>query len=73
VEEILMEAVDAIYEAGCAAGRTGAKADQNPYPKPEKVEGVYMLSNHDRWEMGRRRWVRCCPHCDGTGVQVKED
>ena len=55
-----MKAIDAIYEAGCAAGRAGATADQNPYQKPEKVEGVYSMSNHQRWELGRlrgRRWT----------------
>jgi len=62
-----MQAIDPIYEAGCAAGRSGATAEQNPYTESPAAVGVYALSPAMRWEQGRQRGKRWCPRCDGTG------
>jgi hypothetical protein len=62
-----MEAIDPIYEEGCAAGRAGVTAAKNPYPCEKNQLGSYVNTPYLRWEMGRRRGERWCPHCDGTG------
>lgn len=62
-----MDAIDPVYEEGVAAGRAGMGPEANPYVREQLPKPIYAQTRHDRWEAGRQRGRRWCPHCNGTG------